>query len=664
VASDGHPHVIDAIERGREAVRRHDWTAAIDTLGAVDEQAQLAPNDRELLGIAYWWAGRPDESTEALERAFEQFSSEDRPLDAARVALRLGYEAFRSLNLPVGGGWLAQAQRLLDGEPESRWHAWLAVFASIGALMETRLDEGIQLLDEAMAIARRTGNDDALYQAMSFSGMAHTFKGDVRRGAALIDEAAAAAASGKLDLRTACDIYCNTISACRSVGDLNRAAQWADEGERWMRRQSIGGYPGICRIHRAEVKMLRGEWAEAEREARQAAEELVRYRLLDSVGYAHYEVGEVRLRMGDLDAAAEAFDRAYELGHDPQPGLALLQLARGAVDDARRSIDRSLLAAAGTGGVADRTMRGRLLPAKVEISLAQGDLPAARAAVEELEELAAEYGQALFRAGALTARGELLLGEDRASEAAHVLGQSWRLWQSTNLPYESACARLHYAEALAADGDTSTARRDLTAARSVFERLGAARDVERIETLLGADGADAARPGPGDRVSRTFMFTDIVTSTDLVGAMGDEAWSEVLRWHDRELRSAFAAHQGEEVAHTGDGFFVAFEHARDGLECAVDIQRRLGRHRREHGFSPGVRIGLHAAPATRERRNYIGGGVHVAARVGAAAAGTEILATRAVLDELEDMRFGLSEPRSLRLKGVREPVEVRAVEWR
>ena len=63
------------------------------------------------------------------------------------------------------------------------------------------------------------------------------------------------------------------------------------------------------------------------------------------------------------------------------------------------------------------------------------------------------------------------------------------------------------------------------------------------------------------------MFTDIVTSTDLVGLIGDEAWGELLRWHDRELRSAFANHRGEEVKQTGDGFFVAFERATDGIDA-------------------------------------------------------------------------------------------------
>ena len=160
------------------------------------------------------------------------------------------------------------------------------------------------------------------------------------------------------------------------------------------------------------------------------------------------------------------------------------------------------------------------------------------------------------------------------------------------------------------------------------------------------------------------MFTDIVTSTDLIGLIGDDAWGELLRWHDRELRSSFAHHRGEEVNSTGDGFFVAFERAADGLECAVDIQRRLAKHRREHGFAPLVRIGLHATEATRKGRDYQGRGVHVAARIGAAAVGEEILVSGAALSEISSNRFGLSEPRQLTLKGVDEPIEVRSVTWR
>lgn len=656
--------MIETLETGRDAAQRHAWPEAMEALAAADRETELAPEDLELLGYSSWWAGHPDEAAEALERAFHAYSEAGRRQEATEVAVRLSYHGFRSLAPAVGGGWLAQAQRLLADEPESGTHAWLQIFSFLAAAMESRFDDAIDIADRAIEIARRHGNDDALYLATSFKGQAQLMTGDWKSGLALIDEAAAAASSGQLDLRVASDIYCNTIAACRNVGDLRRAGEWAGEGERWMRRNGLGGYPGICRVHRAELKMLHGDWPEAEQEARQACDELRRFRLLDSVGFANYAIGEIRLRMGDLEAAAEAFDQAYEYGHDAMPGLALLQLARGEVADAQRSISRALASTSGASGVADRAKRGRLLPAQVDIALAAGDLERARDAVAELEQIAAEFARPLFEAGALTARGELLLGEAKAAEASPVLGQSWRMWQTNDLPYESARARLHYAEALLAEGDDAMARRDLRAARSAFERLGATRDVQRVDALLGDDGAAPAPAGPAGRVTRTFMFTDIVTSTDLVGLIGDEAWNELLEWHNRELRAAIGQHRGDEVSHTGDGFFVAFERAADGIDCAVDIQRRLVRHRREHGFAPWVRIGLHAAEATRRGRDFSGRGVHVAARVGAAATKEEILATQSAIESAGQLRFGLSEPRSLKLKGVAEPVEVRAISWR
>jgi len=656
--------MIATLELGRDAVKRHAWDEGVEALTAADRESALSPDDLELLGTAAWWAGKPDEASDALERAIAGYEEAGRVEDAARVAISLAYHAYRRLAIPVGLGWQARGERLLEAVPDSPLHAQKAVYDAVGLLMEGHLDAGIETLDRAMELARRTGNPDALYNAMSLKGMADVMAGRWQAGLAELDEAATAASSGRLDLRAASDIFCTTIGACRGVGDLQRAAQWADEGERWMRRNGAGGYPGICQVHRAELKMLRGHWTEAEQEARQACDVLQRFRLMDGLGSAHHTIGEIRLRMGDLDAAAEAFDRAYEYGHDGQPGLSLLQLARGQVEDAQRSIARALASASGTGALSDRTARGRLLPAQVDIALAAGDLETAQRAVEELEEIATDFERPLYRAGALTARGELLLGEHKPQEASPVLGQSWRLWQATDLPYEAARARLHYAEALAAEGDESMARRDLLAVRSVFERLGATLDLQHVDVLLADESGRAAPVRPDERATRTFMFTDIVTSTDLVSVIGDEPWNELLEWHDRELRGVIGQHRGEVVNHTGDGFFVAFERADDAIAAAVDIQRRLLRHRREHGFAPWVRIGLHTAEATRRGRDYSGRGIHVAARVGAAAGREEILATPTVLADLGSGRYTVSEPRQLTLKGLREPVEVRSVAWR
>jgi class 3 adenylate cyclase len=661
---------IATLELSREAVRRHAWGEAFAGLTAADHEQSLAPDDLELLGTAAWWAAKPEEATEALERAFAGYDAAGRSEDAARVAMSLAYEAFRRLANAVGSGWQAQATRLLADLPQSSLQATAGAYQTVGLLMEGRYDEGIQLADQTIALARERGNVDALYSAMGMKGMAHVMSGEWKAGLAELDEAAAAASAGNVELRTASDILCMVIGACSNIGDLERAGQWADESERWMRRNGAGGFPGICQVHRAEIKMLHGRWAEAEREARSACDELKRFGLMDGVGFAYNAVGEIRLRMGDLDGAAEAFDRAYEFGHDGQPGQSMLLLARGEVGDARGAISRAIATASGTGRLSDLAALSRLLPAQVAIALAAGDLETARLAVERLESITAEFDRPLYRANALTARGRLLLGEDKPSEASPLLGRGWRLWQSSDLPYEAARARLHYAEAVAAEGDSSTARRDLLAARATFQRLGATLDLQRVDALLGVAGTTSHSRDPGAagsaeaRATRTFMFTDIVTSTDLVGVIGDDDWSELLGWHDRELRAAFAEHRGEVVNTTGDGFFVAFDRTQEAIECAIDIQRRLVRHRRDHGFAPSVRIGLHRAEATRRGRDYAGRSVNIAARVGAAAGRDELLVTFEALQDLDAANIALSEPRELSLKGVREPVGVRAVNWR
>jgi class 3 adenylate cyclase len=159
------------------------------------------------------------------------------------------------------------------------------------------------------------------------------------------------------------------------------------------------------------------------------------------------------------------------------------------------------------------------------------------------------------------------------------------------------------------------------------------------------------------------MFTDIVGSTNLIGAMGDEAWEELTRWHHETLRSLIETHGGEVVHSTGDGFFATFADAATAATCAVAIQRKLAEHRTQHGFAPQVRIGLHAGEATTVADDYAGLDVHEAARVGAIAEGSQILVTAATV-AAEPVPFPTSDERSVTLKGIAEPVRVVAIDWR
>jgi class 3 adenylate cyclase len=184
-------------------------------------------------------------------------------------------------------------------------------------------------------------------------------------------------------------------------------------------------------------------------------------------------------------------------------------------------------------------------------------------------------------------------------------------------------------------------------------------EIEEVGDLL--PWPQRGREAATRRVEKAFMFTDIVGSTNLAELLGDEAWETLLGWHDETLRAQFAAHRGQEVVTTGDGFFVGFDSPDDALACAVAIQRTLADHRRTSGFAPQVRIGIHLANAQQVGTNYHGKGVHEAARIAAAAAGGEILASR---DTVEGTRHVVSQPRSIQLKGISEPMEVVSIDWK
>jgi class 3 adenylate cyclase len=468
-----------------------------------------------------------------------------------------------------------------------------------------------------------------------------------------MDEATVAAVSGELGPLASGIIYCLAITTTTQLADYGRAGEWTEAAKRWCERQSISGFPGVCRVHRAEIVRLRGAWAEAEQELRGALDELQNFNL-EFVAEGFYEIGEIRLRMGDLTEGEDAFRQAHELGREPEPGISMLRLAQGKIEAARAGIYRAV-----DDDSLDDLRRSRLLPAQVEIALAAQDLEMARSATGRLEALAEKFGTAPLQAAALRARGEVQQAEGDPAAAARSLRRSWRLWTGADLPYEAARTRMLYGVALRADGAEDGGRLEIQSARSAFEKLGAVLDLRTAMELLG-DEVEEGVPmatAPGARVTKTFMFTDIVSSTNLLEAMGDEAWENVLQMHDQMLRKCFSTHRGVEVNKIGDGFFVAFDNPCDAVECAVTVQRELREHRKGRGYLPDVRVGLHRAEATLKGRDYGGKGIHTAARIGGIAGAGEILASQEVIDAAE-LRFPVGEWRSVDLKGVSEPVKV------
>jgi class 3 adenylate cyclase len=641
--------VATPLESARSAAARQIWREAYDAYSEAAEEA-LTPEDLERFAEAAWWTGKRDEAVKLRQRAFAAYSAAGDKPAAALVALTLSWDHLAGGNLAVQRGWFAKAERLLEATPETVGYGYLLLSRAFTALFtEGNVEAALPDFERAYQLSQQFADRDMEAMALTGKGKALVVTGDVERGLVLLDEATAAATGGELRPFAAGFVYCCTIESCQDVGDYRRAAEWTDAANRWCDALDIRGMPGACRVHRASIMRLRGYWPEAEEQALDACEELRDFnRFVTAIGY--YEIGEIRRRRGDFAAAEEAYGRANEWGYDPEPGLALLRLAEGRVDAALAGVARAL------EHVQEPLVRVRVLPARIEIALAAGDLSGARAAAEELEQLVDSYKIGNARAPAFDATvhmafGQIALTEGDLGTAERSLRRARDEWQRVGAPYETAHARLLLALAFRRQGDEHAATTELEAALAVFERLGARLDQERVKELLGRLEA-----------RRTFLFTDIVDSTKLLAASGHEKWKRLLSRHDEVVRERIVEKGGEVIKHTGDGFFASFESPKPAVEAAISIQRAL----EAEIFAPDVRIGVHTGGAFRTGgnfRDYGGEGVHVAARIGAAAGKGEILVSSETLDGVGTV-FRTSDPRPELLKGFEEPVEVVSVAWR
>ena len=636
------------LDDARAAASRQAWRAAYTAYSDVDED--LGAADLESYGEAAWWSGRLDEAISHRERAYAAYTADGDLLGAARMALALCWDYEGRGSFAVAGGWLANAERLLADLSESPEHGRLLLVHALQAMFaEGDFDRAIALFDEAFELAKRVGDRDVQMLALSGKGRSSIKMGEIDKGLALLDEATASAMCGDLRAHSAGIVYCLTISACQDLGDYRRAAEWTEEANRWCDKLDVTGFPGACRIHRAEALRLRGDWSAAEAQAVAACEELHDFdRSITASG--HYEIGEIRRRRGDFAGAEEAYGISNEMGREPQPGLSLLRLAEGKVDAAVAGITRSLQEAG------EPLFRFRRLPAQVEIAIAAGDLKSARAAADEAEQIVDSYKIGNRRAAAFDAivhfsRGQILLAEKDWDGAVAALQRARDEWQGVGAPYETARARMLLGTAYRRSGDEHAATVELESALATFERLGARPEEARIKELLGRV-----------ETRRTFLFTDIVDSTRLLETLGTEKWKRLLARHNELVRECLAETGGEVVKQTGDGFFLSFDNPKAALEAAVGIQRALA----AEIVAPDIRIGVHTGESFRtgsDSTDYGGQGVHVAARIGAAAGAGEILVSTETLDGV-GASFRLSEPRLESFKGVEEPIEVVAVEWR
>jgi DNA-binding NarL/FixJ family response regulator len=470
----------ESVSRAAKTAHSHAdaWDVVYHRLTAADPMA-LSVAELEALAEAAFWLGKPRESIAARQRAYAAYRDAGDIRHATKTAWLLFHNYFDLNETAAASGWLKRAHRHAEAIPGQVERGYVALADADWAAFQDDLDRALACAVQATETGQRFADPDLEGLGLATQGRILITRGDVPTGLDRLDEALVAVLSDELSPFATGWVYCLLLYTCEELGDVRRAAEWTDLAVRWCeQRGQDSWYPGLCRLHQCEVRSWRGEWAVAEAQAIRAAEELAPFGDY-LVAEGQYVAGEIRRRKGEFGAAEEAFRQAHRLGRDPQPGLALLHLARGDADQAASELR---IALAGHQGMPLR--QGLLLAAQVRAELECGQWEQAAASADALTRVAEHSRSRLLQAMAGTATGAVLLKRGEAGKALAVLKDACTIGRELSCPYETAETRVLIGLAARKLGDEATAALELDAARASFVTLGAAPDVARVDALL------------------------------------------------------------------------------------------------------------------------------------------------------------------------------------
>jgi DNA-binding CsgD family transcriptional regulator len=486
------------LARGWAALAAAEWEAARLSFEAAPSSGEALDG----LADAADFLGEHDRAIELKERAFAAYRTEDRPLQASAAARALAFlHATCRGNFAVASGWVGRAQAALEGLEECAAHGWVTF---LRAPFSRDLAAREAIAAAALTIARRFGDADLEFDALTLLGETHVAAGRVEEGMRLLDQAMAAVAAGEVvGHGPVGEIYCRLLSACEHALDVRRAEEWMasiDCHVAW----TLFVRP-TCRTHYGGILVARGDWPRAEEELLSALRAFDRGYRGDRV-YPLVRLADLRVRQGRYEEA-ELLLEGIDWHPVARRAAATIALARGDL-----SLATGLARLCFEGADRADPACAPLLALVVEIALRREDADAARAALDELAELAEQAGTDLVQAYHRLARGQVAAVTGAAGAAGDVQG-ALEAFAGLALPWEAARAQLQLARVIA-DVAPEAAAAQARLALSKLQALGATADADAAAALLRELGA-GGRAWPRHQGPLTRRETEVLS---LLGA--------------------------------------------------------------------------------------------------------------------------------------------------
>ena len=163
----------------------------------------------------------------------------------------------------------------------------------------------------------------------------------------------------------------------------------------------------------------------------------------------------------------------------------------------------------------------------------------------------------------------------------------------------------------------------------------------------------------------SIVFADIVSSTELFDLLGESQARETINYCLHLMQRSVLDHNGTVIKTIGDEILATFPSADDAVEACQQMHEKISDTLVVKGRSITLRIGGHHGLITREKNDISGASVHLAARMGGQAKGSQIVISEYMRNQLSQIWITATRQIDVtKVQGINEDIALFEVHWK